>query len=289
MMVCERSKPFLKWPGGKSWLAPLLVSCIKHVLKGTYIEPFLGGGAVFFQLQPKKAILSDTNRELIECTISLRNEVDAIIGVIRRWTNDEECYYWVRKKKPKKQHSAAARLIYLTHTCWGGVYRVNKKGDFNVPFGNSGRHICDYKSLRTCSRILKCADIYFADFETIIDLATEGDVVYSDPPYTTLGQNNGFIRYNEHLFAWSDQKRLSRVSNRASKRGALIIVSGLWHKSILKLYKGWWAIPVSRYSNVSAKVEGRRRVTEALLFSRKPNFTSESTDEFELARQIMQI
>lgn len=265
-------QPFLKWPGGKRWVAPLVVHSIAPHLKRNYVEPFFGGGAVFFRLQPKRAILSDINPELVRCLRLVKDNVDHVVDRIQVWSNSKSCYYRVRKRRPHSGYGAAARLIYLTRTCWGGLYRVNQRGEFNVPFGNSGRSICDFENLKACARVLHHADIYCSDFEQVVELASAGDVVYADPPYTTLGQNNGFVRYNERLFAWRDQQRLASACKCAAHRGAFVVVSSLWHESILGLYAGWWAARITRYSRVSAVRDGRRQVSEALLFSNRPSF-----------------
>ncbi len=263
-------EPFLKWPGGKRWIAPLLSEIVEPLLLKDYFEPFLGGGALFFHLRPLRALLSDINPDLVLCMRSVKRNVEDIVRTIRRWPNKRKCYDQVRSRQPRCAHVAAARLIYLNHTCWGGLYRVNRRGEFNVPFAAAGRSVCDYENLRACAGALAGAEIENSDFEKVIETAGKGDVVYADPPYTTLGQDNGFIRYNERLFAWQDQERLASVCGQASSRGAFVVVSGLWHKSILALYPKWWAMPVGRFSAVSGKTEGRRRVTEVLLFSEKP-------------------
>jgi len=268
-------QPFLKWPGGKRWIAPLVVHGIAPYLKRTYLEPFFGGGAVFFRLQPKRAILSDMNPELIHCVRSVRDNVDCIVDRIRMWSNSKSCYYRVRKRRPHGGYVAAARLIYLTRTCWGGMYRVNQRGEFNVPFGNSGRPVCDFENLKACAHVLRHTDIYCSDFKQIIELANAGDVVYADPPYTTLGQGNGFLRYNERLFKWSDQQRLSVACHDAARRDAFVAVSGMWHDELLKLYSGWWAWKVGRKSLVSRALEARRTVLEVVLFSKKPKLNIE--------------
>ncbi len=262
--------PFLKWPGGKRWLAPVIAQAIEPFLSDRYIEPFLGAGAVFFRLQPEQAVLSDINKELVDCVLAVRRMVNGVLRNVRRWANDAECYERLRHQGCRTAYSAAARFIYLNHTCWGGLYRVNRQGKFNVPFGNSGRRICDSENLRACANCLSKAKVLCEDFEPVMDGAHSGDVVYADPPYTTLGENNGFIRYNECLFAWRDQERLAFVSHRAAKRGALVAVSNLAHGSILHLYEGWWCVRVRRKSRVSAKRHGRRQVTEALIVSEEP-------------------
>lgn len=267
-------RPFLKWPGGKQWLSRLLAQIIRPALTNTYIEPFLGAGAAFFRICPEKSILSDINMELIECTLTVRDSPGDVLRALWRWSNTNECYSRVKRMRPVTSISAAARFIYLSRTCWGGIYRVNRQDQFNVPFGGSRRTICRKDNLMACAALLRKAEIRCEDFESIMDLAGKGDVVYADPPYTTLGQNNGFIRYNEHLFAWKDQERLAAAGKRATKRGAFVIISGLWHDSLLNLYSGWWTLRLERISRVSVKVEGRRKISEALFMSRRPVVSS---------------
>jgi len=262
--------PFLKWPGGKRWVAPLLASIVQPELDGTYFEPFVGGASVFLQLQPSKAILSDINEELIKSLKIVRDDPELVVRAVHRLSNTSACYYRVRRMKPRSVISYAARFIYLNRTCWGGIYRLNKGGGFNVPFGRSGRVICKRSSVIDGARALKKAKLRCADFEEVMDEAGHGDVVYADPPYTTRGQNNGFVRYNEILFAWQDQMRLAAACERAAKRGAFVVVSGLWHRDVLNAYPFWWGMQVSRTSTVSREVESRTSVSEALLFSRKP-------------------
>ena len=239
-------------------------------MTGTYYEPFLGSGAVFFELNPTASVLSDINPQLIDCFEAVRDNPDKVIQSIWHWSNTCECYYRVRRIKPRTKVWSAAQLIYLTRTAWGGLYRINKKGEFNVPFGNSGRKICSSDGIQRCSTMLQNTILMCNDFQNVIEMAGENDVVYADPPYTSVGQNNGFRRYNEHLFAWKDQERLSKVCKKAVRSGVFVIVSGVWHPDVIKLYKNWWAVKVRRASNVSRKVEFRKRVNEILLFSKKP-------------------
>lgn len=276
---CQYRKPFLKWPGGKSWLAPHLVELIRGELTGTYIEPFLGSAAVFLRLSPRRAILSDCNAALIRALRTIRDHPHRVVDLAWRFSNTEDCYYRVRRMRPKTATGFAARFLFLNRTCWGGIYRLNRHGEFNVPFGNSGRRICHKGSLIAAATSFKKAALLSADFEDVVGKGVRGDVVYVDPPYTTRGQNNGFIRYNERLFSWADQVRLAAACKRAAKRGAFVIISGPWHRDILKLYPGWWAGKLARRSTVSRDVEGRKKVSEVLLFSRRPRVSMERVCE----------
>ena len=226
-------EPFLKWPGGKRWLASLLCNAIRPELKGTYYEPFLGAGAVFLCLRPEKAVLSDVNTQLIECVRTASRCPHAVARELSRWSNTRQCYERVRRAHYSDVCARAARFTYLAKTCWGGIYRVNKHGDFNVPFGGSGRAVYTEDEFIASARAFRGASVQSSDFEDVIRMASEGDVIYADPPYTTLGQNNGFLRYNEHLFAWKDQTRLAKACRKAAQAGAFVVVSGLWHESVL--------------------------------------------------------
>ena len=262
--------PLLKWPGGKRWLAPVLTSLLREELSGTYFEPMLGSGAVFLKLAPTSAHLADMNAELVSCLETIRDHPEAVIRRLWHLSNTADCFYRVRSMKPRTKVGLAARFVFLNRTCWGGLYRINRAGEFNVPFGNSKRVICRKASLMSVAKCLRGVRLRCADFEATIAIAGKGDVVYADPPYVSVGQNNGFVRYNEHLFAWRDQERLARASRSAARRGAFVTVSGLWHDSVLALYPGWWAIRVERDSLIAREVACRRPVSEVLIFSRRP-------------------
>lgn len=269
--------PLLKWPGGKRWLAPLLSQILKQRLKRCYYEPFLGGAAVYLQVAPSTAVLSDSNAQLMEFLTTLRSRPDEVVRAMWNWSNTQECYYRVRKSKPRTPIWQAARFLYLNKACWGGVYRTNREGQFNVPFGNSGRRLCRLVDARAMAKSLKGASLIVEDFETVIRRSQRGDVVYADPPYTAKGENNGFIRYNERLFSWSDQERLAAACKLARKRGVFVAVSGLCHPELKALYEGWWCVQITRHSLVSRTPTARKQVSEIVLFSHRPKLPNEST------------
>jgi DNA adenine methylase len=269
-----RISPLFKWPGGKRWLVAILKFIINKELKGTYYEPFLGAGAVFLHVHPKKAFLSDINNQLINCLQTVLSKPDEIACQLHDWKNTKACYYKVRNKVDLSDPIyMAVRFLYLMQTCWGGVYRINRKGHFNVPYGKSKRPVRPPNDILKIASVFSKAKLKCLDFETAVRNAKKGDVVYADPPYTTLGANNGFVRYNERLFAWADQERLARVARSAKRRGVFVAVSGFWHQSILNLYPGWWAIKLSRFSSISRTSKQRRNIEEILLLSRKPKAT----------------
>lgn len=269
---CRRviTEPFIKWPGGKRWIAPAIVDLIRRSLHGRYFEPFLGSGAVFFRLKHADSQLSDINANLVTAYATVRNRPDEVLRGLWRLSNTPECYYPMRGSSPRTAVGRAVRFIFLSKTCWGGIYRLNRKGQFNVPFGDSGRVICRKENLMAVAKVLKPVTLKVADFEDAMASVRRGDVVYADPPYTTLGENNGFLRYNERLFAWEDQMRLASCSWRAHRVGATAIISGLCHQSVLGLYPGWWLIRITRRSRVSRQTSGHRNVTEVLITNTLP-------------------
>ncbi len=270
--TCDSVRPLVKWPGGKAWIASRLARVCAAELGSnrSYFEPFVGGGALYFALRPRDAFLSDVNPALMRFFRTLRAHPDEVLRSLRRYSNSTECYYRVRAMVPRTAVGEAARFLYLNRTCWGGVFRLNQRGVFNVPFGDSGRVICRADLLLRTAEALKFARLRTADFETALVEARRGDVVYADPPYTTLGQGNGFLRYNEKLFKWTDQERLARTCREIAKRGAFVAVSGLLDAQILGLYPNWWALKIVRKSLVSRTPDGRRNISEIVLFSRLP-------------------
>ena len=262
----KRVKPFLRWAGGKQWIADRLSKLIASGT-GTYFEPFLGGGSLYFAAQPKQAVLSDLNQRLIETYQLLRDAPFEVIRVLDGWKNDEKTYYKVRQITFEDLVPRAAQFIYLNKTCWNGLYRVNRLGKFNVPFGHHGREVFDVQHLLDVSKTLKNADIYCADFDQVISHAKEGDFVYLDPPYTSLHGNNGFRQYNESLFSWRDQQRLGRTAVSLADRGCTILVSNADHKEILGLYPGFSHRRVYRHSILAARSKFRRPTSELLIAS----------------------
>lgn len=262
--------PLLKWPGGKRWLAKVIAPTLQSALLGTYYEPFVGGGAMFLAVNPESAVLGDCNGELIQFYQALQRNPDAVVDAVLRRKNTKDEYYRVRGSLPRSDVGRAARFLYLNRTCWGGVYRLNRKGEFNVPFGDSGRVICRRSHARSVAEMLSDVEFRCCDFSELCRRACEGDVVYCDPPYTTKGAGNGFLRYNEMLFSWNDQQRLAEEAGSARKRGAFVAVSALNHFEILELYKGWWKLVRRRMSLVGRKRASRKKVEEVVLFSRRP-------------------
>lgn len=259
--------PFLKWAGGKRWLAAGRHELLKAP-RGRYIEPFLGSGAIFFSMRPKKAILSDMNADLINAFAAIAEDWRAVER--RLWghhrKHSEDYYYAIRASKPRSTAARAARFIYLNRTCWNGLYRVNRKGDFNVPMGTKSTVVMDTDDFEAAAKLLQGAELSCGDFERQIDLALEGDLVFADPPYTVKHKFNGFVKYNETLFAWQDQERLCQALRRAKGRGAQIILTNADHESIRELYSdGFEIFEASRYSSIAGRGGTRGQYSELII------------------------
>lgn len=264
--------PFLKWPGGKRWLATTITNHIAPYPYKRYFEPFLGGGAVFFRLCPKVAVLSDINEDLINVYIQVRDYPSELIKRLKRIRVSEEQYYALRESIPNCPIKRAVRFLYLNRTAFGGIYRLNRDGQFNVPYGGGERTPASLWRdglIEKASDALHGVQLLVSDFESIIDQAQTHDVVYCDPTYTVAHENNGFVRYNERNFSWADQKRLAVACIRAMNRGSTVIMSNAYHCSIRKLYPEAHKQILERTSLVSRKAEGRRIVHEYLLVLKK--------------------
>lgn len=256
--------PFLKWAGGKRWLLPL-ATAMRDASIATYIEPFLGSGAMYFGLKPSKAILSDRNQELIETYQAIADDWRAVFSHLRRHdrSHSTSYYYAVRNQRLRSAATRAARFIYLNRTCWNGLYRVNRQGVFNTPIGTKTSALLESDDFGTVARLLKQAILVATDFETQVDKANKGDLVFADPPYTVRHQYNGFVKYNEQLFSWNDQERLHCALLRAKRRGATVICTNADHSSVRQLYQGDFRIfPLTRYSSIAGSGGTRGKYAE---------------------------
>lgn len=258
--------PFLKWAGGKRWLAAVLDPLL--VQNGaTYFEPFVGSGAMYFHSTPSKAVLSDANPDLIETFSAIKDMPEKVFDLLKEHAtkHSTEYYYKVRATKYRTAATRAARIIYLNRTCWNGLYRVNKNGDFNVPKGTKTSVILESDNFQSISEILQNAELLCSDFEIQIDRAKNGDVIFADPPYTVRHKHNGFIKYNENLFSWNDQERLCDALARAKKRGATVLLTNADHSSIRTLYSEFQIEETTRYSAISSTSKKRGRFEELII------------------------
>jgi DNA adenine methylase len=267
-MERRRLQPFIKWPGGKRWTASHIAERIRPHLSGTYFEPFLGSAAVFFHLRPSKAVLADINEDLIRTYRAVRRNSSKVLEALRQFRVTKSAYYRIRANEPVDAIDRAARFLYLNRTAFGGIYRVNLQGEFNVPYGGGERTpqiLWKSGMLSLASGALRQATLKACDFEPIMASAGIGDVIYCDPTYTVAHDNNGFIRYNERNFSWSDQERLAKAAFNAASRGAYVLVSNAHHSSVKRLYLGATFQTLSRVSTVTPHAEHRREVDELLI------------------------
>jgi DNA adenine methylase len=259
--------PFLKWPGGKRWLVDRY-RCLFDVGFDRFVEPFLGSGAVYFRLAPNAALLSDSNVSLIQTFCTIRDNWRSVVRHLKQHHRDhnERYYYQVRSFRPRSAATHAARMIYLNRTCWNGLYRVNLKGEFNVPIGTKSNVLLDTDDFARTSSLLSHADLKVCDFAVTLTQAGKGDFVFLDPPYTIQHNNNGFIKYNEGLFSWEDQIRLKESAVAASRRGAKVLITNANHDSLRQLYRGCGDLMViERPSVLSGLSSARGRFEELVI------------------------
>lgn len=262
------AKPFLKWAGSKQALIRHIVPHIPEKYE-TYLEPFLGGGAMFFHLQPKAAILSDASAELINVWTTVRNNVQSLSSILRNEVVSKERYYEVRGNPSSDPVERAAQFIYLNKTCWNGLYRVNSRGQFNVPYGkHTATSVLDEYNLTACSNLMsrmESLEIHHQDFSQTTKKARQNDFVYLDPPYVNKHKNNGFRDYNENLFSWGDQIRLANEAKRLRDLGAKVIVSQAAHVEIEDLYRDFAITEFQRPSTISSIPKYRGNVSEFII------------------------
>jgi DNA adenine methylase len=269
-------RPFLKWVGGKTQLLGQLAAWVPERFD-RYLEPFLGGGAMFFSHQPGAAVLADVNDELIDCYTAVRDHLDEVMHHLETHRYEKDYYYdvrgWERSSLPLVER--AARTIFLNKTGFNGLYRVNSKGLFNVPFGRySNPRICDRDNLPECSRALQEVELRHADFEAVINDANDGDFVYLDPPYVPLNATANFTAYTAGGFGPDEQRRLASALVRAHRRGAQFLLSNADSPVTRELYAELLDEPgidldiVMARRNINSNAKRRGRVTEVVLFNR---------------------
>ncbi len=265
-----KARPFLKWAGGKTQILRELEKRIRLIDYRRYFEPFLGGGALFFFLQPSQSHLSDSNYELIDLYRSVRDDVEEIIHELKDYPNDENYFYKIRKINPNDLNSIqrAARFIYLNKTCFNGLFRVNRAGNFNVPFGYYKKPvICDSETLKEASLALQKSFLLEGDFEEILKDAGKGDLIYFDPPYEPLNKTSNFTSYTKKGFDLEEQKRLARTFEELDSRGCYLILSNSNTQNILDLYSRFKKYKREIYANraINCKADGRGKITEVII------------------------
>jgi DNA adenine methylase len=268
------ARPFLKWAGGKGQLLRELVERVRAAgALDRYHEPFVGGGALFFELAriyrfEWHACLSDNNPNLIDAYLGVQREVDGVIECLlkHKARHSEAYYYEVRARVPETLVERAARVIYLNNTCYNGLFRENRKGEFNVPFGRyRNPRVCDEENLRACSEALKRAKVECRHFETVLDCAKAGDFVYFDPPYVPISKTASFTAYDKGGFGKDSQRRLAQVFRELAKRGVKVLLSNSMTDLVRELYDDFTIEEVFAKRSVNSRGDRRGKVSEALV------------------------
>ena len=266
-----QAKPILKWAGGKTQMLGDLIPKVPTSY-GRYIEPFFGGGAMFFALQPENAVIADSNPELINMYRQVADHVDEVINYLKKYENTSEMFYDVRSLEwtalPKAE--AAARTIFLTKTCFNGLYRVNKQGQCNVPFGKyKNPKICDEEGLRAASEVLKKAEILCGDYLLVLEhYAQPGDFVFLDPPYLPISEYSDFKRYTKEQFYEEDHVELAKMVTTLHERGCYVILTNSNHPLVHELYAPFTIDVIQTKRHISCN--GRTRKGEDVIVTILP-------------------
>ncbi len=268
----ERSSPILKWAGGKGrllgQLLPLLppgAELMRHV------EPFLGGGAMFFARRPERALVADVNPALVRTYEAVRDDVESVVGHLSELADrhDKAAYYRVRARynaRPLSPAEHAATFLYLNKTCFNGLHRVNRKGEFNVPAGSyKNPRILDPEALRAASLALSRAEIRCASFESLLEAARPGDFVYFDPPYEPVSDTASFTSYARDGFSREDQTRLRDVFRQLDRRGCKLMLSNSDVPFIRDLYRAYRVDTVAAPRAINCNGNGRGLVSEVVV------------------------
>lgn len=273
----NKPKPFVKWVGGKRQL--LNQFKLRNLYPpedfnpktGRYFEPFVGGGAVFFDLLPKKAYLSDLNKELVATYNVIKNDIETLIKSLKKHRYEKKYFLKIRAQKLENLSDIeiASRFIFLNRTCFNGMYRVNSKGEFNVPFGKySNPLICDEENLRKVSMALRGVDIKHQDYKAVLKQVRKGDFVYFDPPYYPVSQSASFTAYTKDAFLEKEQIELRDVFVELSKRGCFVMLSNSDTPFINKIYSEVDGTRISKiYANraINSNASKRGKITEVLV------------------------
>jgi DNA adenine methylase len=261
------AKPFLKWAGGKAKLVPEIVKRFPERFH-RYHEPFIGGGAVFFALEPAKAVISDINADLITTYQVIRDNVGELIDALGEHEATEDHFYQVRAQPAVTLSpvQAAARTIYLNRTCFNGLYRVNRKGQFNVPFGRyANPRICNVENLLAASQSLQGVDIRVSSVFDIARRVRRGDLVYFDPPYDPVSPTASFTSYARDGFGRYEQEKLARLFASLAARGVTVVLSNSDTPFVRELYARYRVDTVYARRAINSRADRRGPVTEVLV------------------------
>ena len=267
----QETYPIVKWVGGKR---QLMFELLKNMPKNynRYFEPFIGGGALFFELQPENAYISDMNEELINLYQVVRDNVDELIVDLQKHDISKDYFMEIRNIDRTEEYKnwsniqKTSRFIYLNRTCFNGMYRVNSKGEFNVPFGHyKNPRILDENNLINCSNLLQRTEIKHADFSEILKKVKKGDFVYFDPPYVPLSETSSFTSYTKDGFDIDMQFKLRDVCDELDSMGVKFLLSNSDTKLVNELYENYNIKKVFASRQINANADGRGKITEVLV------------------------
>ncbi|MHA1291472.1 MAG: DNA adenine methylase [Promethearchaeota archaeon] len=272
--IVDIPRPFVKWAGGKRQLIPQIDKYIPREFN-KYIEPFVGGGTLFFYLLPQKAILIDNNWDLINCYNVIKNNVEELIRSLKSHKYEKDYYYRIRaldrdieKFKILSKIEKASRTIFLNKSGYNGLYRVNSKGFFNVPFGrHKNPNICDEENLLAVHKVLKNVNIIHNSFEVCLNFAEKGDFIYFDPPYYPISNTALFTSYTKNTFGANSQLKLFEVFKILDKRGCKLMLSNSYCEFILDLYKDFNIKILKAKRAINSNSEKRGVINEVLIFN----------------------
>ena len=271
-------RPFLKWAGGKRRLTAKIREYVPKKYN-IYFEPFVGAGAVFFDLQPTTALINDANEELINCYRVIKAQPSKLIEHTKYHRKTKSYFYRLRSLDRLPSFDCvsaverASRIIFLNKTCYNGLFRVNSRGEFNVPYGkSSSTRILDPKAVRAVSRYLNKSQIEMScdDFENALSGATAGDFAYLDPPYDPISDTSSFTGYNLPSFNREEQRRLKHVCDELTRRGCKLLLSNSATEFIRDLYSNkrrYTIVEVKASRNINSVSTGRGKIKELLIFN----------------------
>jgi len=272
--IVENPHPFLKWAGGKRQLLSQIDLYIPKSFN-KYIEPFVGGGALFFYLLPKNAILNDINQDLINTYRVIKENVSELITSLKKHKNEEEYFYKIRSVdrnldefKTWSDVEKASRIIYLNRCCYNGLYRVNSKGYFNAPFGKyKNPKICNEENLKLVHKVLKDVKLMNISFELCLNYAKKDDFIYFDPPYVPISESANFTSYTKSSFKKEDQIKLFNVFKELDQKGCKLLLSNSYNEFILKLYKNYQINIVYAKRAINSNPDKRGEIKEILIIN----------------------
>ena len=266
-----QAKPIMKWAGGKTQMLGDIMPKIPQKY-GKYIEPFIGGGALFFALSPDKAIIADSNPELINMYRQVADNVEAVISYLKKYKNTKEDFYEVRSLDwfKLKKEEAAARTIYLNKTCFNGLYRVNSAGQFNSPYGRYNNPAIENRpAIRALAKYLSGnIKILCGDYELALQNLDKDSFVYLDPPYMPISSSASFTGYTEGGFDYNEQLRLKNNCDKLASQGIKFLESNSDCEEIRELYKDYKIISVSANRSINSRADRRGAIKEVLIDGR---------------------